>query len=151
MYLGGNGNNYIKEYMTNEEIKDLLTYTDDVYLKFGADPKLEGIEKQDEIKTLQEKALKEDLHLIDIPLRHLGTEKAHELYKRIEDYLIDKIDFMFNTEVTDIIVENNEIKGVKYKNTAAKEEPKTIYANKVVLAVGRKGANWLEEICKKCN
>ena len=71
IYLGGNGGSYIKKYMTYQQIKDLLSYTDDVYLKFGADAKLEGMENKDEIKELQAKAKKEDLNLIDIPIRHL--------------------------------------------------------------------------------
>ena len=61
------------------EIKDLLTYTDNVYLGFGAEPHLEGVENRDEIAELQRKAQKEKLSLIDIPLRHLGTEKSQEL------------------------------------------------------------------------
>ena len=148
-YIGGNGGSSIKEFMTTKEIKELLDYTDKIYLKFGADPKLEGIENREEIKKLQEKAKKEDLNLIDIPLRHLGTEKAHELYKKLEDYLENKIEFMFNTEVTDLIIEKDKVKGVKIKKTASNEEEKEILCDKVVLAVGRKGANWLEEICKK--
>ena len=40
-------------YFTEEEIHDLLTYTDNIYLKFGADPKLHGIDHMDEIKKLQ--------------------------------------------------------------------------------------------------
>ena len=79
IYLGGNGGSYIKKYMNIDEIRELLTYTDNVYLKFGADTKLEGIKYKEEIKKLQEKAKKENLDLIDIPIRHLGTEKALSL------------------------------------------------------------------------
>jgi uncharacterized FAD-dependent dehydrogenase len=150
-YIGGNGGDYFKKSMTTKELKDLLTYTDNIYLKFGADTELKGLEHRDEIKKLQDKASKEDMQLIDIPLRHLGTEKAHELYKRIEDYLTGKVDMMFNTEVSDLIIKNNKVIGVKIRPTNSKEEPKTINAKKVVLAVGRKGANWLEEVCKKYN
>jgi len=147
-YLGGNGGSLIKEFLTNKEIKELLTYTDNIYLKFGADPKLEGIENREEIKKLQQKAKNEDLNLIDIPLRHLGTEKAHELYKKLQDHLEGKIEFMFNTEVTDIIVDENKVKGVKVKPTSSDEKETEILAKRIVLAVGRKGANWLEEMCK---
>ena len=88
IYLGGNSGSYIKKYLTPDEIKKLLDYTDKIYLDFGADPKLEGMEYREEIKKLQAKAKKEDLDLIDIPIRHLGTEKAHELYTKIEKYLL---------------------------------------------------------------
>ena len=39
------------------------------------------------IKKLQEKAYKQNLNLVSYPIRHLGTEKAHILYGKIEDYL----------------------------------------------------------------
>ena len=150
IYLGGNGGSYIKKYMTYQEIKDLLSYTDDVYLKFGADAKLEGMENKDEIKKLQAKAKKEDLNLIDIPIRHLGTEKAHELYKKIEDYIEKEVELRFETTVKDILIEDGKAKGVIVQPSNDKEaEEEIIYAKNVVSAVGRKGAKWLEQMCKK--
>ncbi len=150
MYLGGNGGSYIKKYMIYQEIKDLLSYTDDVYLKFGADAKLEGVEHNEEIQKLQEKAKKEDLNLIDIPIRHLGTEKAHELYKKIEDYIAKEVELKFETTVKDIIIEDGKAKGVivQSSNNLDGEEEK-IYAKHIVSAVGRKGAKWLDQMCKK--
>ena len=150
IYLGGNGGSYIKKYMSYGEIKDLLSYTDDVYLKFGADAKLEGMENKDEIKELQSKAKKEDLNLIDIPIRHLGTEKAHELYKKIEDYIEKEVELRFETTVKDILIEDGKAKGVIVQAANDKEaEEEIIYAKNVVSAVGRKGAKWLEQMCKK--
>ncbi|MBO4292980.1 MAG: FAD-binding protein [Clostridia bacterium] len=150
IYLGGNGGSYIKKYMTYQEIKDLLSYTDDVYLKFGADVKLEGMENKEEIKELQAKAKKEDLNLIDIPIRHLGTEKAHELYKKIEDYIEKEVELRFETTVKDILIEDGKAKGVIVQPSKDKEaEEEIIYAKNVVSAVGRKGAKWLEQMCKK--
>ena len=150
IYLGGNGGSYIKKYMSYQEIKDLLSYTDDVYLKFGADVKLEGMENKDEIKELQAKAKKEDLNLIDIPIRHLGTEKAHELYKKIEDYIEKEVELKFETTVKDIIIEDGKAKGVIIQSANDKEATEEeIYAKHIVSAVGRKGAKWLDQMCKK--
>lgn len=150
IYLGGNGGSYIKKYMSYQEIKDLLSYTDDVYLKFGADAKLEGMENKDEIKELQAKAKKEDLNLIDIPIRHLGTEKAHELYKKIEDYIEKEVELKFETTVKDIIIEDGKAKGIIIQSANDKEAPEEeIYAKHIVSAVGRKGAKWLDQMCKK--
>ncbi|MCR5482942.1 MAG: FAD-binding protein [Bacilli bacterium] len=148
MYLGGNGGGYIKEYMSEQEIKDLLVYTDNIYLDFGADTHLEGLEYQKEIKELQDKAAKEDLGLVSCPIRHLGTEKAHILYTKIQDYLEShNITMMYETEVKDLIIEDGKAKGVviKHNNSNDKE---TILGNEVVLAVGRKGASWLSDMCK---
>ena len=149
IYLGGNDGGYFKEYMTEEEISELLVYTDNIYLKFGADPKLHGVDYIDEIKELQKKSNKQNLNLVSYPIRHLGTEKSHVLYGEIQEYLKDNgINMLFETEVKDIIVKNNEVKGVKIRKLKEQIEEE-IYCDKVVLAVGRKGASWLSEICNK--
>lgn len=150
LYLGGNGGSYIKKYMETQEIKDLLAYTDDVYLSFGADKHLHGIEFRDEIVKLQQKARENDLTLVDFPIRHLGTEKSHVLYSQIQNFLEGKVDLLFNTEVKDLLIENGKVIGVVAKdvlNKDAKEEE--IFAENVVLGVGRKGASWLSDICQK--
>jgi len=145
IHVGGN----IQNYLGVEETKKLIDYTDEIYLKFGADKKLEGINYKEEVGKIKAKAKKEGLDLISIPIRHLGTEKAHDLYKKLEDYLEENnIEMMFETEVADIIIKDNKAKGVKVHNV--KENVcKDIYADKVVIAVGRKGANWLVDICQK--
>ena len=147
IYLGGNDGGYFKKYLSEDEIYDLLTYTDNVYLKFGADKKLHGIDYLDEIKKIQEKAFKNNLNLVTYPIRHLGTEKAHILYGKLEDYLKENgINMLFETEVKDLIIENGAVKGVKVHKLNEKTDEE-IYSNKVVLAVGRKGASWLSDIC----
>ena len=88
IYIGGKDDSYIKEYYSVDEIKDIMKYTDDIYLKFGASKNISGINNKKEIAKLQIKASKNGLSLIDVPVRHLGTEKSHELYKKLEDYLI---------------------------------------------------------------
>ena len=61
----------------------------------------------------------------------------------------------YQTIVEDLIIEKGKIKGVRIK--PAKElnnedaELEEIYADNVVIAVGRKGANWLVIMCEKHN
>lgn len=146
-YVGGN----LHKYIGVEQTKKLIDYTDQIYLEFGADNKLEGTEYKEEVGEIKKKAKKQGLTLIDIPIRHLGTEKAHELYKKLEDYLEENnIHMMFETVVEDLIIEENIAKGVKVKSVKSKEaELQEIYADNVVIAVGRKGANWLVNMCEK--
>ena len=146
-YVGGN----LHKYIGVEETKKLIDYTDQIYLDFGADNKLEGTEYKEEVAEIKKKAKKQGLTLIDIPIRHLGTEKAHELYKKLEDYLQENnIEMMFETVVEDLIIEGNKAKGVKVKSTNKKDaEVQEIYGSNVVIAVGRKGANWLVDMCEK--
>lgn len=146
-YVGGN----LHKYIGVEKTKKLIDYTDQIYLDFGADNKLEGTAYKEEVAEIKKKARKQGLTLIDIPIRHLGTEKAHELYKKLEDYLEENnIDMMFETVVEDLIIEDNIAKGVKVKSAKSKEtNVQEIYGDNVVIAVGRKGANWLVNMCEK--
>ena len=146
-YVGGS----LHKYIGVEETKKLIDYTDSIYLNFGADKNLEGTEFKNEIATIKEKSKKEGITLISIPIRHLGTEKAHELYGELEKYLEDNnVDLMYETVVEDLIIKDNEAKGVKIKNTKNGEIDE-IYGKKVIMAVGRKGANWLVDMCGKHN
>ena len=146
IYVGGN----LHKYVGVQKTKELIDYTDKIYLEFGADSKLEGTEYVEEVKKLKEKAKKEGLTLIDIPIRHLGTEKAHELYMKLESYLEENgVEMMFQTRVEDLIIKDGKIKGVQIESSIKKDSKDEIYADKVVIAVGRKGANWLVQMCDK--
>jgi len=148
IHIGGE----LHKYIGVEETKKLIDYTDQIYLQFGADNKLEGVEHQEEIQKIYNKAKKENITLINIPIRHLGTEKAHELYRKLEEYLeLNNIEMLFENTVEDLIIENNKIKGVKYKSNKKGSESQIVYADNVIIAVGRKGANWLVNMCKKHN
>lgn len=144
----------LDKYLGVEETKNLMFYTDEIYLKFGADPKLEGLEHLDEIKKIADKAKENNITLANCPIRHLGTEKSHELYKKIQDYILaNNVEIMFETNVKDLIVENNKISGVVIEpsNSSDASQETKLYSNKVILGIGRKGADWLAKMCNKHN
>ena len=151
IYIGGE----LHEYIGVDETKKLIDYTDSIYLSFGADTNLKGVDYKEEVSKIYKNAKKENLNLISIPIRHLGTEKSHELYGKLENYLRDNnVNMMFETIVSDLIIEDNKVKGVKVKSSKDIDNDvdlENIYSDNVVLAVGRKGANWLTNICDKHN
>lgn len=150
LYLGGNDGPSFRAALSVEEIKDLFAYTDDIYLKFGGNKELTGLEYAKQIKQMQDKAKKENLNLIYFPIRHLGTEKAHLLYAKLQNYLEEhNVSMMFDTVVSDLIIENNQVKGVQTVSAKDSTKKQTFYADNVCLAVGRKGADWLSQMCKK--
>ena len=132
-----------------------MMYTDEIYLKFGADTKLEGLENLDKINEIAKKAKENNLILANCPIRHLGTEKSHELYKKIQDYLLENnIEIMFETNVKDLIIEDEKVKGViieDMKNAPENPISSSLYSNHVVLGIGRKGAAWLADMCTAHN
>lgn len=130
-----------------EFAQELIDYTDKIYLEFGADPHVEGISDDDEIKEIRKNAIKANLKLVDCPIRHLGTEKAQKLYLDIQNWLLEHgVEMMFSTECENIIIEDNVCKGVIIRD---KGEQKEFRAGEIVIATGRRGADWLENICEK--
>lgn len=138
----------LPELVGKSQVEALIKYTDEIYLEFGADPKVEGLEKKEEIKEIRRKAIKAGVKLVDAPIRHLGTEKAQEIYEKLQNYLIDNgVEIRFNTVVTDLIINHSKIDGVVTTDARKTADEEKIYAYKTVIATGRKGADWLKEMC----
>lgn len=126
--------------------QELIEYTDKIYLEFGADPHVEGISDGDDIKEIRKNAIKANLKLVDCPIRHLGTEKAQQLYLDIQNWLLDHgVEMLFSTECENIIIEDKVCKGVIVDDKGKKIE---YYAPEVIIATGRRGADWLENLCE---
>ncbi len=129
-----------------ELAQETIRYVDGIYLKFGADEKVEGLAHPDKVAKIRQKATEAGLRLVECPIRHMGTERAHDIYLAIEKHLIASgVEMYFNTPCKDLMIEDGACSGaVIYKD--GKEE--IIYADKVVVATGRRGADWLERACK---
>lgn len=125
--------------------QDLIDYTDKIYLEFGADEHVEGINHPQETKEIRKRAIQAGLKLVDCPIRHMGTEKAQDIYLGIEKYLIENgVELMFGYECDNVILDGDSCLGVVvHKGTESHE----IFAERTVIATGRRGAEWLEKIC----
>jgi hypothetical protein len=132
--IGGN----LLKYVDDTTLRELITYTDEIYLRYGAPPDVYGgdIEKVNALKNMAEK---EGLILIPSRIRHIGTDRCPELLKKIRADLDSKIDIVFSKDVRTILLKNEKVAGVKTK------DEEVIYADFVVLAPGRGGSLWLEE------
>ena len=139
----------ITEYLGQEISQDLIDYADKIYLEFGANDTVYGLNssKTDDIAY---EASKHDLQLIACPVRHLGTEKAFNVLKAMHDYLVAKenVEFWSLTKAEDLIVENGHAVGAKLRR-GSKEF--IVDAKKIVVAPGRGGAEWLNEQTTKLN
>ena len=77
----------LPELIGEELAQKTIEYTDRVYLEFGADTHVEGIGASEQVKQIRSRAIQAGLKLVDCPIRHLGTEKAQEIYLAIQEYL----------------------------------------------------------------
>ena len=145
--VGGNLPDLIGEDLAQETIE----YTDKIYLEFGADPHVEGVSNPEEVKDIRKRAIQAGLRLVDCPIRHLGTEKAQDIYYSIEQYLLNNgVEMMFGYECTDLILEDTVCKGAVIVSANGKETL-TIDSERVIVATGRRGAEWLEKLCAEHN
>lgn len=140
----------LPELIGADQAQALINYTDQIYLEFGADTHVEGIENTEAIKNIRRRAIKAGLKLVDCPIRHLGTELAQQLYGRIQQYLLDHgVEIRFGTICRDLIIDGDNVcRGAVIApadNPSATEE---IFGARIVVAAGRKGADWLEHLCR---
>ena len=129
--------------------QETINYADSIYLEFGADTHVEGVGNSEEVKQIRSRAIQAGLKLVDCPIRHLGTEKAQEIYYAIEQYLLSNgVEILFGCECQNLILEDGVCRGVQ---VALKGEELEIFAERTVVATGRRGADWLERICAEHN
>mgnify|MGYP002706864784 FL=1 len=130
-------------------IDELIKYADSIYLSFGADKHIEGEAETDEIRKIRLRSIEAGLRLVNCPIRHLGTEKAHDIYLAIEKHLIENgVEIRFGYECNDVILDGKKCIGVRAHKYHSETEEE-IYAHDIVIAAGRRGADWLEKICAK--
>lgn len=142
----------LPELMGPNLVQEFIDYTDKIYLDFGADTKVEGVGNNEAVKEIRRKAIKGNLKLVDCPIRHLGTEMAQQIYLKIQNHLLELgVEIKFDTVAKDLIVEDNAIKGVLIADSRTKKIEERVYADKVVVATGRKGADWLKDMCLEHN
>ena len=129
--------------------QETINYADSIYLEFGADTHVEGVGNSEEVKQIRARAIQAGLKLVDCPIRHLGTEKAQEIYYAIEQYLLNNgVEILFGCECQNLILEDGVCRGVQVVRGGEELE---IFAERTVVATGRRGADWLERICAEHN
>ena len=136
--VGGN----LPEILGYDAAKKLIKRSDDIYLKFGADTNVYGVNKSQEIEEIRRKAINADLKLVECPIRHLGTEEGYKIYSRIQDNILARgVKILFNTMVNDIIIEDGVAKGV------VTDKNETYYSDEIAAGIGREGSDWFSRIC----
>ncbi|MEW9671561.1 NAD(P)/FAD-dependent oxidoreductase [Ammoniphilus sp. 3BR4] len=137
---------WMTDYLPPSKVLELIKDVDQINLNHGAtesitDPTTETI------KNIEQRGYAAGLKLLRAQVRHLGTEQNLEILTSIYEYLKQRIDMMYKTEVEDIItVKDNDqhiVKGVQLKNG-------DVYSSDhVVIVPGRDGSAWLTDVLKK--
>ena len=133
---------WMTDYLDNDTVVDLINYVDQINLKHGASGEITD-PTTSRVKDIERKGYGAGLKLLRAKVRHLGTEENLKIQKNIYEYLKDKVEYRFRTFVSDIIIKDNQVTGVKLI------KGEEIEAKYVILAPGRDGSTWLEEVLSK--
>lgn len=138
--VGGN----LPDILGYEKTAELIHESDEIYLKFGADRNVYGVDKQDVIREIRRRAIGANLKLVECPIRHLGTEEGYKIYAKLQKHLMNEgAELIFNTMVEEILVEDGKAVGVRT------DKGDVYYGSEVVSAVGREGADWFKDKCEE--
>lgn len=135
---------WLTDYMEDDELLKLIKYVDNINLSFGATNTITNPMTK-KVQEIELRAMSVGVKLLRAQVRHLGTEENLKILTKIFNVLKKSIDMKFSTEVQDIIVENNKVKGVILKDGTK------IESKYVILGVGREGNSWLSDILEKRN
>jgi uncharacterized FAD-dependent dehydrogenase len=129
----------LHRYVGQNEAMRLMEYVDEVLCGFGgAEAKLYSTAESD-LKTV---ALKNNLHLLDAKVRHLGTDRNVRILEKIFDYTKANIEMLFERTVIDVDKSDD---GFEIKTN----RDETFRCKDLLLASGRSGSKWASDICGK--
>ena len=133
---------WMTDYLADDLVEELIEYVDKINLKHGANESITD-PLTDQVKAIEKKGWAVGLKLLRARVRHLGTEENLKILKDINKFLSDKIDFLFETKVKDLIIEDRAIKGIIL------DDNQQILTNYVILAPGRDGSKWMSSVLEK--
>ena len=106
---------WMTEYLEPKIVEELISYVDSINLKYGA-PTAITDPTTDKVREIERRGYAVGLKLLRAKVRHLGTENNLKIMARIYDDLAKWIDMRYETEVTDVIIEDDQVKGIKIKD-----------------------------------
>lgn len=120
----------------------ILDNVDQIFMDFGVDGP-EFPKNKKEINKLVEEAQVHDIELVVRRAKHVGTDKLKKVMEKFQSYLEKNgVTFFDKTEVTDLIVQKDQLKGLKTKTG-------DLFASKFLLAPGRGMARWFQIMSDK--
>ena len=124
------------EHIGKTQAIELMQYVDKINLRHGG----EGTKLYSTANTkIKRMCLENGLHLLDAQVRHLGTDINYVVLENIYNELKDRVDFHFETAVTDLKKIEGGFEAVTSKGSFT--------CRRCVVSVGRSGSKWMEKVC----
>ena len=126
------------EYIGKKKAIELMHYVDDINMQYGGSGTKLYSTAGSGFKKL---CLQNKLNLLDASVRHLGTDKNYIVLNNIYIFLKDKVDFYFDTPVSNIEIFGDD------KGYIINTEKESYECEKCIVSVGRSGSKWMEKVC----
>ena len=136
------GKSDLFKYMSESEAYKLIDDTEEIFTKFHMDSDIYP-SNMDEATNIKNKVAILGARLLLIKQKHLGSDHLPEYIEQLSNYLENMgVELYENSDVNDI-VKVKEIYEVKYN------KEKKIKGRKIIVAPGRTGAKWVQELADK--
>lgn len=126
------------EYIGRKKAIELMEYVDEINMQYGGEGTKLYSTAGSQFKKL---CIQNKLKLLDASVRHLGTDINYVVLQNLYDELKNKVDFFFDTPVTDV-----EVIDGGYRVSTKKGE---FEGENCIISVGRSGSKWMETVCRK--
>lgn len=142
------GKSDLMKYMLESEANKLIDETEEIFNKFKMDADVYP-SNMDEAKEIRKKVAIAGAKLLIIKQKHLGSDHLPEYIDGICDYLIEKgVTLIDRADVVDINTINENDHDVTY---VTGKDSITLKGTNVIVAPGRTGAKWIQELADKYN
>ena len=132
------------KYMPKEDAYKLIDETEEIFNKFDMDSKVYP-SNMDEALCIKNRITKVGADLLIIKQKHLGSDHLPSHIEKMTNYLEKEgVDILERINIDDIKREND-----KYELTYNNNDNNKLFAKKVIVAPGRTGAKWVQELADK--
>lgn len=141
------GKSDLTKYMSESKANELIDDTEKIFTKFKMDADVYPSNMK-EAEEIRKKVAISGGKLLLIKQKHLGSDHLPEYIQGICDYLEDKgVELFEKCDVKDI----KTIDGINEVTYRTGKEEEILKAKKVIVAPGRTGAKWVQELADKYN
>lgn len=130
-------------------VNDTIDYVVSIYRDFGFDEEPAGLKYNTTMEKIKRKCIENEIQLVDTPTMHLGTDGSRKLYQKMIEFLLDKnVEFIGDSNIKDLIIEDNNIRGAVVER---KGELLEYFSDNVIIGMGRSGAAKMMKLANRHN
>lgn len=142
------GKSDLLKYMSEEDANQLIDDTEEIFNKFGMDSQVYPTNLEEALEIRKKVALS-GARLMIIKQKHLGSDKLPTYIEDFTIFLKEKgVEVLEKAEVKDIISLEKNNHEIKYQ---VNNKELTATTKTVIVAPGRSGAKWIQELADKYN